>query len=385
MQAKSYACLKLCLQSNPGRHTIVNMVMTSEGDVTKRAAEGGKARAAALSQQDRTAIARHAAEARWGKDQSVSTSLFPKETYLGIIKVGDREIPCSVLENGMRVFSARGIHRVMGTTRGGGRRQREDGGAVLPTFLAHPSIKAFISNELMVALISPIQYRPKHGGKTALGYNAVLLPQICEVILDADKNGAAKAKALAEMAGILIRAFARVGVIALVDEATGYQQDRARDELNRILEAYISAELLPWTRRFPDEFFKQAFRLHGWEYKQGSVRSPRYLGKLINKTIFEPMPPGILGELRRVNPPNEAGYRRHKHHQFLTPDTGLPHLDKQIVSVTTLMRISNGKEEFWGHFDKAFPQPKKPHAKSRISGEQLALNYDGPEPLEITD
>ncbi len=349
-------------------------------------AKGGRARAAALTPQDRSAIARHAAEARWGRTQDLSDSLFPKETHIGIIKVGDREIPCSVLENGMRVFSARGIHRVMGTARGGGRRRREPGGgAVLPTFLAHPSIKSFISNDLMVALISPTQYRPKHGGKTALGYNAVLLPQICEVILDAEKNGVAKATALADMAGILLRAFARVGVIALVDEATGYQQDRARDELNRILEAYISAELLPWARRFPDEFFKQAFRLHGWEYKQGSVRSPRYLGKLINKTVFEPMPPGVLGELRRLNPPTESGYRRHKHHQFLTPDTGLPHLDKQIVSVTTLMRISDGKEEFWGHFNKAFPPPKKPHSKSRHTLEQMELNYDGPEPLEITD
>ena len=148
----------------------------------------------------------------------------------------------------------------------------------------------------MVPLISPLQYRPKHGGRTAFGYDATLLPRICEVILDADKAGVIKStqKPVAEMAGILIRAFARVGVIALVDEATGYQRERDRDELNRILEAYIAKELLPWAKRFPDEFFKQAFRIHGWEYRQGSVRSPRYLGKLINKTVFEPMPPGVL-------------------------------------------------------------------------------------------
>jgi hypothetical protein len=356
-------------------------------DRAKNAAEGGRARAASLSPQDRVEIARHAAEARWGKGQVDSaSSLFPKETHIGILKVGDREIPCSVLENGMRVFSARGIHRVMGTKRGGGKRKLDlDGGAVLPTFLAHPTIKSFISPDLMVALISPIQYRPKHGGKTALGYNAVLLPQICEVILDADKSGAMRARPLVEMAGILLRAFARIGVIALVDEATGYQQDRARDELNRILEAYISAELLPWTKRFPDEFFKQVFRIHGWEYKQGSVRSPRYLGKLINKTVFEPMPPGVLEELRRLNPPTEAGYRRHRHHQLLTPDTGLPHLDKQIVSVTTLMRISSDKGEFWTHFDKAFPHIKKPSSKPRRETEaQLAFDYDGLTPFEIT-
>jgi len=182
---------------------------------------------------------------------------------------------------------------------------------------------------------------------------------------------------IVEMAGILIRAFARVGVIALVDEATGYQQDRARDELNRILEAYVSKELLPWTQRFPDEFFRQAFRLHNWEYREG-MKSPRYLGKLINKTIYEPMPPGVLDELRKVNPPGESGYRRYRHHQFLTLDTGHPHLDKQIVAVTTLIRISKDKNQFWRHFDEAFP--RRP--------QQMDFGYqdtDEPESLEINE
>ena len=362
-----------------------------DNDTARRAAEGGKARAAALSPQDRAEIARKAAEARWGAKHEIDT-LLPKETHIGVIRVGDREIPCSVLDNGIRVFSARGIHRVMGSKPRGGKREPETtGGAVLPSFLAYPGIKSFIPNDLMVALISPIQYRPKHGGRTAFGYNAVLLPQICEVILDAEKADVPKAKPLSDMAGILLRAFARVGVIALVDEATGYQQDRARDELNRILEAYIAKELLPWTRRFPDEFFRQVYRLHGWEYKEGVVKSPRYLGKVINKTVYTPMPRGVLDELCRLNPKTEGGYRKYQHHRFLTPDTGHPHLDKQIVSVTTLMRISSGKEEFWEHFNKAFPPPKKAKgskAKPTMSNEereQLELHYYDAEPLELSE
>ena len=355
--------------------------IASMKDESKQA-KGGKARAESLSAGDRTEIARIAAEARWGSRPDLA--FLPKETHAGALKIGDREIPCAVLDNSIRVFSTRGIHRALGSTTKGGRGRNSlateaeaSGAPLLPTFLASPGFKEFIPNDLMVPLVSPIQYRPKHGGRTAFGYDATLLPRICEVILDADKAGAVKAgqKHLAEMAGVLIRAFARIGVIALVDEATGYQQDRARDELNRILEAYISAELLPWTRRFPDEFFKQAFKIYGWEYKAGSARSPRYLGKLINKTVFEPMPPGILDELRRLNPPTESGYRRHKHHQFLTPDTGLPHLDKQIVAVTTLMKVSDNKERFWEYFEKAFPK----------KGQQLRMDYGEGEPLEITD
>lgn len=356
----------------------------SDTDVSKHAqalsargaAKGGRARAEKLSPEDRKEIAKIAAESRWAR-QNEEATLLPKETHTGALKIGEREIPCSVLDNGIRVFSTRGIHRIMGSTRRGGKREGESGGALLPSFLASPTIKSLIPSDLMVALISPIQYRPKHGGRTAFGYNATLLPQICEVILDADKNGAIRPsqKHVAEAAGILIRAFARVGVIALVDEATGYQQDRARDELNRILEAYISKELLPWTKRFPDEFFKQVYRLHGWEYRNGSVKSPRYLGKVINRTVYEPMPPGVLDELRRVNPPNESGYRRYRHHQFLTLDTGHPHLDKQVVAVTTLMRISEDKDQFWQHFEKAFPK----------KGQQMRLDYPDSGPLEIKE
>jgi hypothetical protein len=347
-----------------------------EEEKTSFASMGGKARAESLSPEDRAEIARRAAETRWGNRPD--NSIFPKETHSGALKIGEQFIPCAVLENGMRVFSSRGIHRVMSSDRRGGKREPEPGGgALLPSFLASQAIKPFIPNDLMVALIAPVQYRPRHGGRTAFGYEATLLPRICEVILDASEKDALKEsqKDLVKTAGILLRAFARIGVIALVDEATGYQQDRARDELNRILEAYIAEELLPWTKRFPDEYFKQAFRIHGWEYKEGSVRSPRYLGKLINRTIFEPMPPGVLDELRRRNPKTESGYRKYHHHRFLTPDTGIPHLDKQIVAVTTLMRVSDTKERFWDLFDKAFPK----------KDQQIKIDYANGEPLEISE
>jgi len=336
--------------------------------------KGGKARADKLSAEDRTEIARRAADARWGR-----SSLLPKETHAGALKVLDREIPCSVLEGGIRVFSTRGINRAMGSkttgTRKGALMMDFMGAPQLPAVLMSANVKPFISNELMVRLISPIQYRPKHGGRTAFGYEATLLPLICEAILDAQKADALKAnqKHIADMAELMIRGFARVGVIALVDEATGYQEDRARDELNKILEAYISKELLPWTRRFPDEFFKQAFRIHGWEYRDGSVKSPRYLGKLINRTVYEPMPPGVLDELKKVNPKMESGYRKYQHHRFLTPDTGHPHLDKQIVAVTTLMRVADTKDRFWDLFDRAFPK----------KNQQIKMDYDQVEPLEI--
>ena len=342
----------------------------------KGARKGGEARAKTLTAEDRREISRLAAEKRWAAE--IPEGRLPRETHTGVLKIGDRQIPCSVLENGTRVFSTRGINRAMGLGTGGGPTKPKDGAPQLPRFLGSKSLEPFISNDLRARLISPLQYRPKHGGRTAYGYEANLLPTICGIILDAQKAGALKESQsrLVETADILLRGFAHVGIIALVDEATGYQAERARDELNRILEAYISKELLTWTKRFPDEFFKQIYRLHGWQYKEGHHKRPRYVGRLVKNLVYKQLPPGVLVELERLNPPAPKGYRLYKHHQFLTEDTGHPHLNKQIIEVTTLMRISNNKREFATLFGRAFPS-------QREIGKQLALNM--PEEKEPID
>jgi hypothetical protein len=78
-------------------------------------------------------------------------------------------------------------------------------------------------------------------------------------------------------------------------------------------------------------------------------------------------------------PPQErrrsARYRRHKHHQYLTAETGNTHLDRQISTVTTLLRISDDKHHFEQLFDRAFPpvQPKLPFVVD------LDADADGPQ------
>ncbi|MGH4001773.1 MAG: P63C domain-containing protein [Pseudonocardiaceae bacterium] len=183
---------------------------------------------------------------------------------------------------------------------------------------------------------------------------------VCEVYLDARnenvllpaQQGAAKA------AEILIRGLARVGIVALVDEATGYQEVRARQELQKILEAYVQAEFRPWVRKFPDEFFRQIYRLQGWEFRPGTSKRTPQVGKLIKHYVYEQLPDGVLEELERVNPPNDKGHRPRKHHQHLTETTGNTHLDRQISTVTTLMRIARDRQEFEDLFERAFPPPQ---------------------------
>ena len=191
-------------------------------------------------------------------------------------------------------------------------------------FLAQKTLIPFINDKLAMALLTPVRFvRPGRGGKLAVGYEATILADICDAVLAARKAGklTEKQEIIAEHCEILVRGFARVGIIALVDEATGYQYERDRNELYKILALYISDELLPWAKRFPDEFYRQLFRLQNWQYSPPSVKRPLYVGKLTNELIYEQLPPGVLDELRRKNPKDEKGRRKHKFFQFLTEET----------------------------------------------------------------
>lgn len=326
------------------------MANKTQIDLVGKASKGGQARAASLSSSKRSEIARAGALARWG-DSAVSAITD------GALILGKQEIRAAVLVDGRRVLAQQTVLQTLGRARSAkGRTGSEAGGP--PPFLAAANLQEFITDELR-ELFEPIPYRPLTGGR-AYGYRAEILPLVCDVYLAARKAGkTTKAQdPVAETCEMLVRSLAKVGIIALVDEATGYQEIRARDELQRILEFYVRAELRPWTKMFPNEFFEQIYRLNGWDYRPGSAKRTPYVGKLVNKYIYEQLPPGVLDELRELNPVTDKGWRKHKHFQFLTADTGNTHLDRQISTVTTLMRIAGSKEEFEDLFERAFPPPQ---------------------------
>lgn len=323
---------------------------------------GGIARAEKLTPEQRKDIARTAADARWNRlTGPFGEESIPRATHPGTLSIGDLQIPCAVLENGKRVITQRGMFVSLGMNKNPTRGQSANDNR--PGFLSAKNLTSFISNDLE-RMWSPIPFRLPKGsggyrGNIAFGYEAKILPLVCHVYLDAKEAGKlTKAQLhIAQVCKIVERAFSIIGIVALIDEATGYQDERPRDELSRILEAYIAPELMPWTRMFPQEFFKQIYRIQGWAYQEGSAKRTPYVGKLINKYVYEQLPPGTLEELRRLNPLISKGQRRHKHFQFLTPETGNVHLDKQITTVTTLLRISDDKTEFERNFNKAFGHP----------------------------
>jgi|SRR5579871_297958 len=269
------------------------------------------------------------------------------------LRVGTLEIPCYVLENGTRVLSGRGMQTALAL----GQRS----GNLLKPFLERSHLRPHMSDKLIEDLSNPVRFvRPGRGGKLATGYEATILVDICDAVLAARKADklSDSEQVIAEQCEILARGFAKVGIIALVDEATGYQADRPRTELHRLLEAYISPEFLPWTKRFDDEFYKQLFRLQGWQYDPLSVKRPKLIGKITANIVYERLPAGVLEKLREKNPEIRPGVRKRRHHQFLTEDIGNPHLEKHLAVVTALMRASPTWIAFRRLLERALPKPK---------------------------
>lgn len=306
---------------------------------------GGKARAISLTAERRAEIARRAAEARW---------VAPKAAYEGDLHIGDLTLPSAVLQDGRRVLISRAFLTALGRP-WKGTYQRSD----RPNFVDARNLDPFITDEVR-EFLEPIEFRNLRGQKVQ-GYRAELLPLVCDVYLRAKDASALTdgQKQVARQAEILTRSLSKVGIVGLVDEATGYQSVRARDELQRILAAYISEELLPWAKRFPDSFYEQIHRVWGWPYAPGNNKRTAYIGRLTNWLIYEQLPPGVLDELRRKNPRDtNTGRRKGTHHQHLTEEVGHPSLEKQITSITTLLRATPaGKPGFFKQlFTSAFPQ-----------------------------
>ena len=193
------------------------------------------------------------------------------------------------------------------------------------------------------------------GERKINGYEASILMDICEAFLEARRHVklSSRQQIIADQCEILIQGFARVGLTALIDEATGYQYERENDELQKILSRYISSKLLPWQKKFPDVFYTELFRLNGWEYTvKGIKKRPGVIGKWTNKLVYEQLPAGVLDELKKRMPKNAKGKNTARLHQLLTEDIGSPDLVAQVNQVITLFQLSDNMEHMWKQFER---------------------------------
>lgn len=320
--------------------------------------KGGTARANQLSAEERREIARQGAQARWrpANSPAVDSSL-PLATHQGKMTVGALDLDCYVLEDGRRLFHKRGMARALDMKSGGGN--------VFMRAMRRKGLGSELDQKLVEKIENPINFKPLTQD-LGHGYDAEVLVEVCKAIIRADDAGKLSASQipLASQARILLNAFAKVGVTALIDEATGFQEIRRPDALRILVQQYIEVEKREWEKQFPDDYYDELNRMYGSRKltttANGAViqNRPQHFAKFTRSYVYHPLENGaVLEELDRINPQiNARGTRRDRFHQHLTKGYGIEKLKRQVQEVLTLMKVSDTTSQFKKLFGKRFPQ-----------------------------
>jgi len=309
-------------------------------------AKGGFARAKILTSEERSSIASQAAKKRWG-------DTLPKAEYSGDLTKLSKGLRAFVLDDGRRVISGRGITTAIGM------KGRGQGTARIAALLRR---KGNQFNNLAVAIENPLLI--DSGAPLATqGYEAPLLVDLCHAILDLRESGLIttdQEHRYAQACYILTKAFAKTGIVALVDEATGYQEIRPRDALQAYLEKIVAKELAAWAKKFPDEFYENIYKLKGWPWPGMQKNRYSVVAHYTTNLVYERIAPNLLEELEQRSPKNEKGNRKNKLHQWLTEDVGNPMLAQHLHSLVMFQRLAIAQGYGWNRFvkmvDKVMPK-----------------------------
>ncbi|GAC1427764.1 MAG: hypothetical protein NVS3B19_09540 [Ginsengibacter sp.] len=265
-------------------------------------------------------------------------------THEGKIKLGESELNVAVLQDGTRIISKTAIFKAFGRTQRG-RPKGTERVLNMPAFLDANNLQPFVGADLRGEL-KQIDFIDKRGGDDS-GYNAAILPLLCKVYLDAraekDEKGRSVLKKsqepLARASEILLLGLSNIGIIALVDEVTGYQEIREKTALQDFLSKFIKEETGIYIKTYPDDFFESIFKMRNLTWSLANKgKKPQYIGHYINNYVYSRIAPSVLTELRKVNPKDELGRRKSKHTQHIDIDYGHPKLKEHLSILTAFAK-----------------------------------------------
>lgn len=244
-----------------------------------------------------------------------ASDVLPIARWSGELTVG--HVPCYVLDDGRRVISRTGATDVLTGRKGGGNLE-----SYLQVESLAPYIPADLSDQMIEFTI------PEVVNKSVRGISAETFADICTAYVQAHGEGALKTQRQQEIAlkaGVFLAACSKVGLIALIDEATGYQYERITDELQLKLQLYIEEEIRQWEKTFPDELWREFGRLTQWK---GPITSrPKYWGKLVMELVYDYLDKDVADWLKANKPKPRHGQN---YHQWLTGQYGLKKLMEHI-------------------------------------------------------
>lgn len=259
------------------------------------------------------------------------STIKPKVIASGVLEIFN-EIPCYVLDDGQRIFRLSNITKAL--------RGIEHG--KFGNYLAASNVQKYLPERLW-PLNDELHDRVPQGvvefelnRKVEKGYNSEDFMDVCTAFIEASYNNeglSGAQKEIAINAQRYIIACAKVGITALIDEATGYQNYREHNALQLKLKFFLTEQLRDWEKTFPDELWRQFGRLTNW---QGNINSrPKYWGKLVNEFIYECLDKDLANYLKENKPLVPSNV---KYHQWLNENNGVRALSEHIWQIVGMAR-----------------------------------------------
>lgn len=329
------------------------MTRDNLGDRTSGPSRGGRARAEALTPEERSESARKAALARWAKEEAdpgsgddipeenlAPVADMPVARWRGALNIVGLEVPCYVLDSGEKIIGRTSATELLTGIKGGG---------ALEKYISVKALEPFINTSRVVERMVPFRLLEVEGLEKAVkGLPADLMIEVCQGFVAAlqasmEPNSphprmTDRQRQMAVNASMFLSACAKIGLEALIDEATGYQYERAEDALQVKLRAFIAEELRAWEKTFPDELWAEFGRLTGWS---GSLHSrPKWWGKLVIEMIYDTLDPDVAEFLKTNKPP--AGVRWHRQ---LTENIGVRALVSRCYEVIGMAKTCSNMRE----------------------------------------
>ena len=302
---------------------------------------GGDARAAALSGERKTEIARRAALARWGL-RAMHKGNFAKD--FGI------DVDCYVLDDDEKtaVISQTGMGRVLGLSARGN---------AFPRFLATKAMAETVGAELRQKLENPLKFQWGTGGAeqppaTVHGFDAKLLIDVCNAIIETEAKGTLPARyaRVTAQAHIIIGASAKNGIRGLVYSLAGYNP--TAEEVIAAFKLYVREEAREYEREFPEQLYAEWYRLY--QLPKPEKNRPWKFKHLTLDHVYKPLAKSNGRVLQLTQAARGAGQERWKKlHQFLS-EVGVKALRTQLGQTLGIAQVSDSAEQYEANIKRVF-------------------------------
>lgn len=236
----------------------------------------------------------------------------PFAKWRGKIDLGGDELDVYVLDTGDRVIALRSAIKSMSGADSGN----------LGSYVGASALKSYVNSDLILGEL--LDFSIPGTQFIGRGMTTEHFELICRGYVQALYEGVSltdRQREIAIKCAVLTAGLTRTGLDALIDEATGYQYERAEDALQVKLRAFIADELRDWEKTFPDELWEEFGRLTGWETPLQS--RPKWWGKLVIELIYDTLDPDVAEYLKANKPPTGVHW-----HRQLTENLGV----RQLVS-----------------------------------------------------